>query len=463
MATMNSPVETEKQLRQAAIGKFVKTYNTLSSQAARAENENNSAAADMHINLSGLIVETLRNYGEVFSAEDVRFMESEAVARCLQALLLRSMEISGFGDLALSLSATRNLNDDITKARKRIEEARNVENDEDMIDMTDPRTRTNGLYEYIPYNTNGMNLNDLPGYEEQHRQLMHAYYIIDSGNNSNNAAVAVNQTVKSGANAILYGPPGTGKTAAARAVATSLKLDFVFVNAENLLSAYRSETEKNLRILYHKMRLLVKITGRHVVLLLDEVDGLVKNRKNEIGSGEYSLLTRFLTILEPNDGSDNYGIFSLFTTNRLDNLDDAFRRRCVSVFFGAVKSEESRIRLFRKFFDDTISLSRDRERDAASLVTQWVPGDYVRFKRDIATPLRLSEYLRERNITMDEFYSTTISHNGGKRNIRVELHPLSYEISRPHIAQYRPITPFDAYLAEYGVEPFGGADVVAPT
>lgn len=181
-------VEQRTEEERLAIDRFVKTYNALSSQAARAEDENNSAAADLHIHLSGLIADTLRNHGRLFSAEDVRFMESEAAARCMQALLLRSMELSGFGDIALSLSATRNLNDDITRARKRIEASRDDSEDSIENDSSDPRVHTNGLYEYVPYSANEPNLNDLPGYEEQHRRLMHAYYILDSTTAATNAA-----------------------------------------------------------------------------------------------------------------------------------------------------------------------------------------------------------------------------------------------------------------------------------
>lgn len=147
--------------------------------------------------------------------------------------------------------------------------------------------------------------------------------------------------------------------------------------------------------LYHKMRLLIKITERKVVLLLDEVDGLVKNRrgKDGINSGDYSLLTKFLTILEPNDGSDNYGIFSVFTTNNLGNLDDAFRRRCVTIFFGPVTEKGARLKLFHKFFDDVVRNEPEYDDEIADTVSNWVPGDFVRFKRDVLRPLQLKIYL----------------------------------------------------------------------
>lgn len=234
--------------RRLAVDVFVKSYNILAAQAARAENENNNTAANLHIQLNGLIMHFLRNYGHVLLPSDVQFLRNETVARCMQALLLRFMELSGFGDLALSLSATRKLNDDITNARRRIEEGRNVERGEDptMDELSDPRTRTNDLYKYIPYDSIDVTLSDLPDYESQHRQLMHAYYILDINAESARESAALNDATvegrtpktRAGANAILYGPPGTGKTIAARAVAATLKLDFVFVKVENLLSTY---------------------------------------------------------------------------------------------------------------------------------------------------------------------------------------------------------------------------------
>ncbi|XP_025160799.1 uncharacterized protein LOC112589935 [Harpegnathos saltator] len=220
---------------------------------------------------------------------DRQFLRSEVVTRCMQALVLRSMQLSGFADLAMSLGAARNIRADIERARRRLDD-----NTGDSADANaDPRVHTDGLYEYIPHDSLNVSLNDLPGYEEQHAQLLNAYFVI---NDEPESALLADETMerrpstRAGANVILYGPPGTGKTAAARAVTRSLGLNLMFVNAENLLSAYRSETEKNLRSLYRKMRALVRTTGRNVVLLLDEVGGLVKNRSGAVTSGELRAL-----------------------------------------------------------------------------------------------------------------------------------------------------------------------------
>lgn len=128
----------------------------------------------------------------------------------------------------------------------------------------------------------------------------------------------------------------------------------------------------------------------------------------------------------------NYGIFSIFTSNRLANLDDAFRRRCVSVFSGAVKSKESRIKLYHKFLDDTIDVRKNRseEFEITGTTMAWIPGDYARFKRDVTKPMQLNEYLRQQNITMDDFYpnyaNKAVTDTSSIRHILVELPLLTY-------------------------------------
>ncbi|XP_025155492.1 uncharacterized protein LOC112588772 [Harpegnathos saltator] len=319
--------------------RFIREYNDEAVKIERLESINNGAAADGHVRLGAKVARFLDLYEDRLQASDHMFLRRETVARTMQALLLRSMQLSGFGDLTNYTYEQQNLERDLATARRRLENARNnVDVGDSGGDDVDPRTDTRGLYEYIPYESLSISLDDLPGYEEQHRLIVNAYFDFDSSasnakrnaRDTNNSIDGRKPRTKAGANVILYGPPGTGKTVAARAVAQTLRLNLAFVNAENLLSSYRSETEKNLRILYERMCALVHVTGRNV-LLMDEVDGLVKNRSGSSGaspinSGDYSLLTRFLTILESNDGMDKYGVFIMFITNRLDNMDDAFRQ-----------------------------------------------------------------------------------------------------------------------------------------
>ncbi|XP_025153254.1 transitional endoplasmic reticulum ATPase homolog 1-like [Harpegnathos saltator] len=255
---------------------------------------------------------------------------------------------------------------------------------------------------------------------------------------------------KADANMILYCPPDTGKTAAARAVAQTLRLNLAFVNAENLLSSYRSETEKNLRILYERMRVLVHVTGRNVILLIDEVDGLVKNRSGSSGappisSGDYSLLTRFLTILEPNDGTDNYGVtdnFSVFTTNRLDNLDDAFRRRCIAVFFRYVTSRASLAPLAGRFLADSMDNVNDISHSSAAMGVQILKREFY---------LRISSSDGEQDGGGDGGGGIDQTRSGTNREIVLDMPPLSIADIVNLASRYKPITrshKYNEYLGD---------------
>lgn len=462
MTTNSEESRRDHPLRtRAAIERFVREYNAMAVKAARVEAEDNVTAANAHVEIGASVARFLDENERNLSTEDVTFLRGETVARCMQALVLRSIELSGFGDIAVSLSAQRKIDADLRAARRRATATGEHDDagdggggDED----GDPRERTAGLYEYLAHDQIIGSLDDLVGYETQHRAILHAYFVLDEtareGEALQEAVSDRPMRSRAGANVLLYGPPGTGKTAAAKAVTRTLGLNFAFVNAENLVSAYRSETEKNLRRLYAKMRALVRVTGRNVVLLLDEVDGLVKNRTNgEITNGDYSLLTNFLTILEPNDGADNFGIMSIFTTNRAENLDDAFRRRCTAVFFGYIEGNDARRRVLERFLGNSVEDLGGSSRELADKCREWVPGDYVRFLREVLRPMRLRAYLAHRGLSEVEFFAGLRgggARGAAERSIVVELPRVAVDSVERAMSDFVPTTPrarYEAYLS----------------
>lgn len=113
----------------------------------------------------------------------------------------------------------------------------------------------------------------------------------------------------------LYGPPGTGKSAWVRWLANQLGLPLRVKRASDLLSMYVGGTERALAEAFANAR------DDGAILLLDEVDSFLQDRRNAQHSWETTQVNEMLTQMEAFPG-----IF-VATTNLMDNLDAASLRR----------------------------------------------------------------------------------------------------------------------------------------
>lgn len=127
----------------------------------------------------------------------------------------------------------------------------------------------------------------------------------------------------------LYGPPGAGKTAYAQELAKRLKKPFMLQSGSDLLGMYVGQTEKNIAAMFDK----AEKTG--AVLLLDEADTFLYNRRMAQSSWEVSAINEFMVRLERFEG-----VF-LATTNRFDSFDKAILRRFqLKVEFDCLSAEQ---------------------------------------------------------------------------------------------------------------------------
>lgn len=116
---------------------------------------------------------------------------------------------------------------------------------------------------------------------------------------------------------LLSGLPGTGKSMCAEALATYLNRPLVKLDLSTVLSKWLGETEKLLGQVFD----IAESAGS--VLVLDEAESLLKQRNSGGGGGGGSgtgvayMLTRL----------DRYTGVLVATTNRIEDLDDAFFRR----------------------------------------------------------------------------------------------------------------------------------------
>ncbi|MBL8491202.1 MAG: ATP-binding protein [Rhodocyclaceae bacterium] len=112
-----------------------------------------------------------------------------------------------------------------------------------------------------------------------------------------------------------YGPPGTGKTALARHMAEAIGRPLMVRRASDLLGMWVGESEARIAEMFRRAR------EEEAVLLVDEADGLLADRREAHQSWEVTQVNEMLTWME-----DFEGIF-ICTTNLPDRLDAASLRR----------------------------------------------------------------------------------------------------------------------------------------
>jgi SpoVK/Ycf46/Vps4 family AAA+-type ATPase len=113
----------------------------------------------------------------------------------------------------------------------------------------------------------------------------------------------------------LYGPPGTGKSAYGQWLSRQLDLPFYTKRASDIISPWIGQTERNLD------RVFREAERDGAVLLLDEVDGFLQDRRGMQHSWELTQVNELLVQLE------HYSGVFIASTNLIDSLDQAALRR----------------------------------------------------------------------------------------------------------------------------------------
>lgn len=118
---------------------------------------------------------------------------------------------------------------------------------------------------------------------------------------------------------LFFGPPGTGKTLFAKALAKKVKLPFIHLKTENIYSKWLGETGRKLKT---AIRMAERMSP--AIVFIDEIDRFGRRTATSDSAGEetrraFSQLLEWL-------GDENRKAIIVGTTNRPDDLDEAFIR-----------------------------------------------------------------------------------------------------------------------------------------
>lgn len=169
---------------------------------------------------------------------------------------------------------------------------------------------------------------------------------------------------------LLHGPPGTGKTALAWHLAEKLKRTLHVHRPSDILSKWLGETEQNLA------RVFRDAESDQAILLLDEADSFLQDRRVALHSWEVSQVNELLTQIECFEGT------LLCATNCLGHLDQASLRRFgLKVKFDYLRPEQA-----WTMFEATLEklgiappdeVAQARLRRELDRLTNLTPGDFA--------------------------------------------------------------------------------------
>lgn len=171
------------------------------------------------------------------------------------------------------------------------------------------------------------------------------------------------------ASVCLYGPPGTGKTEFARQLARALDRPLLHRSAGDLLDMFVGGTEHAIAEMF------AEASRSDCVLLLDEAEGMLRDRAHAVRGFEVTQVNELLVRME-----SFRGIF-VCATNCFEALDPAALRRFVLRVEFKPLSTEQNLELFARTARE-LGLGLDRadvceaERRLARL-TALTPGDYA--------------------------------------------------------------------------------------
>lgn len=184
-----------------------------------------------------------------------------------------------------------------------------------------------------------------------------------------------------------YGTPGTGKTSLATHISHSLNKPLICKRVSDLSSRWIGETEKSIANMFREA------TAENAVLLLDEGDSFLRDRRLARASWEVTQVNELLQQME-----SFKGVF-ICATNLMEDIDAAALRRFTFKIKFLPLDDQRRRRMLARFAlaDADADLPRPIS-DRLSALSELAPGDFATVRRQeilIDEPFSLEAWITE--------------------------------------------------------------------
>jgi SpoVK/Ycf46/Vps4 family AAA+-type ATPase len=168
----------------------------------------------------------------------------------------------------------------------------------------------------------------------------------------------------------LYGPPGTGKTAFVHWLAEQLGRPLMIKRASDLIDMWVGASERNIAAAFRAA------SNEGAVLLLDEVDSFLQDRRGAQRSWEVTQVNEMLTQMEAFNG-----VF-VASTNLVEDLDHAALRRFdLKLKFGYLKPIQAWTLFERQCVAMNLSPPESALRNPIAQLDRLTPGDFAAVAR----------------------------------------------------------------------------------
>lgn len=182
---------------------------------------------------------------------------------------------------------------------------------------------------------------------------------------------------------LFYGPPGTGKTLMAQAIADKYDYKLKVIGTAEIESSEPGQAERNIKAYFEGAQ-----KDGKTVLLFDECDSLIHDRRG-VGMILAAQINALLTCLENHKG------IVIFTTNRLEKMDEAFDRRLSLKLEFEMPDLEQRVLIWKRMFPEKAPLAEDIKWD--KLASVEITGGYI--KNVVLRSARRAANSEEKKIT----------------------------------------------------------------